>query len=201
MFLVGVVMALWFAGVAQASLVALGSYAYSSTSGGTGDNWGSPPFNGQWHWYANILNDDLVNSGQASLSGVASSNFQSGNVSYLNNGQLTDNDASYISQPGIANYNGYATTQSSVSSPSIVTYSLNTTLNPQGYDLTEIRTFASWFDSRAGQAYTVYVEQVDNPATWVSLGSFPWPPREVRDSLRSCIWAATRAWGRRLLPA
>ena len=50
-----------------------------------------------------------------------------------------------------------------------LTFTFNTSVNTNGYNLTAIRTFASWDDGRDGQAYTVQYATVSAPTTWVSL--------------------------------
>jgi hypothetical protein len=171
--IVGGAMALLMgAGMAHAALVTVVSESYSSTNGGTGDNWGIVPNNGQWHYQSLISNSDLINSGSGSLSGVSFTGLYGGgggDIAFLNNGQLTDNDAGYIGNDGGGQgFPGYVSVNDN--SPIVVTYTLNTTINTLGYDLTRIDTFGAWWDNRCSQKYTVSVEYVNNPGFFTQLG-------------------------------
>ena len=156
------------AGVSHAALSILSSDSYS------GDAWGAPPNNGQWHYRPLISSTDLINNSQSTLTSVAytgSFGGGGGNISYLNNGQLTDNDAGYIASGATGSgsgYPGYVSVNNN--SPVVVTYKLNTVAAPLGFDLTKIETFASWFDNRSSQEYTVAVEYVGTPGTYTQLG-------------------------------
>jgi MYXO-CTERM domain-containing protein len=55
------------------------------------------------------------------------------------------------------------------------TFTLNTTLNPLGYDITSIATIAAWMVPRADQSYTVQYTTVGN-AVPQTLGAFSYPP-------------------------
>jgi lysophospholipase L1-like esterase len=60
---------------------------------------------------------------------------------------------------------------------SVTTFTLDTSINTNGYDITEIRTMAGMpiadnGDERAHQAYVVLWASVDAPARWQSLGDF-----------------------------
>lgn len=165
MMAVGLMALLVGVGMARASLVTAVSESYS------GEPWGSPPAAGQWHYYSLISNTDLINAGSSSLAGVSHTGSYGGgggNVAYLNNGQLTDNDANYIGKAGVPDYGGYVSVNDG--SPIVITYTLNTTINALGYDLTTIDTFGAWFDNRCSQEYTVSVEYVNNPGVFTQLG-------------------------------
>ena len=52
-----------------------------------------------------------------------------------------------------------------------VTYNLNLTDSPRGYDITEIRLFSGWSDGRAGQSYSISYSLAGTPATFINLGT------------------------------
>lgn len=54
---------------------------------------------------------------------------------------------------------------------SAVTYNLNLTDSPLGYDITEIRLFSGWSDGRAGQSYTISYSLAAAPSTFFDLGT------------------------------
>jgi len=54
---------------------------------------------------------------------------------------------------------------------STLTYNLNLTAAPRGYDITEIRLFSGWSDGRAGQSYRISYSLAETPATFVDVGT------------------------------
>jgi len=53
----------------------------------------------------------------------------------------------------------------------MVTYNLNLTAAPRGYDITEIRLFSGWDGGRAGQSYRISYSLAGTPATFIDMGT------------------------------
>ncbi len=53
-----------------------------------------------------------------------------------------------------------------------LTYTLDTSVNTLGYNLTQIDTYSGWDAGRDGQRYTVQYSQVFDPLTFITIGSF-----------------------------
>ena len=53
-----------------------------------------------------------------------------------------------------------------------VTYYLKTSVNLNGYSITNISTFAGWPDNRASQQYEVFLAFTTAPGTFISYGSY-----------------------------
>lgn len=54
-----------------------------------------------------------------------------------------------------------------------VTFNFNTTLSPQGYNISSISTFASWDSGRDGQEYTISYSLVGSPTTFNNVYTLP----------------------------
>jgi autotransporter-associated beta strand protein len=63
-------------------------------------------------------------------------------------------------------------------SPIVMTYALDTTSNPAGYDIKEIRMFTGAYAGRAGQSYDVLYSLVGDTETFILLGTVLTPPTE-----------------------
>ena len=118
-----------------------------------------------------ILATDLINAGQATLLSAGwdkTPNFQIGSV----------NDG--LGHPADSAAGTYlpATYGSGNKLPFTYTATLNTTVNPLGYNITTIRTFAGWNQngsSLANQKYELQVHTVGS-ASFTSLGIFQYSP-------------------------
>ena len=67
--------------------------------------------------------------------------------------------------------------------PFVYTFTLDTTVNTRGYDISEIRTFAGWNENGSAlgdQKYTLYVRMTGTSA-FVSLGTFTYAPFNSSD--------------------
>ena len=135
-----------FIGLTQSSLSAIvQSSQYSEV------NWSSTLS----LWSASLSSDDLINSGQSSLS-----SYDAPEGSYgLGKGGMNDGSSTEAS----ADNTYYASTL--VPFPVVATYNLNTSLSPLGYNITSIESFMGWHehtDHQANQTYTVEVSTVDS---------------------------------------
>src|SRR4029078_8576302 len=52
------------------------------------------------------------------------------------------------------------------------TYPFDSSVNTLGYDVSQIQTIAGWSANRAGQNYQLAYSTVDDPGTFISLGTF-----------------------------
>ncbi|MBI4326691.1 MAG: immunoglobulin domain-containing protein, partial [Chloroflexi bacterium] len=130
----------------------------------------------QQKYASQVSATDVINNGQNTLSSVSVSGytpFTEGGSSaadpgspdfVLNDGAHGDNTGGAQSMSGNAAFDLDGTFS--------VTYHLNTTLNPLGYNLTTIDTFTAHADNRASQKYTVSVSYVGGGGNFVSLGTF-----------------------------
>lgn len=111
-----------------------------------------------------ISTTDLL---QTSLSSATRSGSGDAYFYREDSGYNVDLSRLYDGQFGTAGtYSNYTVMPNNVT----LTFTFNTSVNTNGYNLTGIRTFASWDDGRDGQAYTVQYATVSAPTTWVSLG-------------------------------
>lgn len=111
-----------------------------------------------------VLNNDLLQTNLLSTTSAGSiGSFGSGTLAALTNGVLGTAGAVFQAQnvaPG---------------SGSTITFTLDTSVNPQGYDIASILTTASWDTGRDGQQYTVSYATVANPGIFnnlISIASF-----------------------------
>ena len=118
---------------------------------------------------ADVSASDLVNNGQTSLTSFASSVapvFGPGGQNDGQYGQANENTAAAWYQPP-------------ASLPASLTFKLNVTAHPAGYEISAIRTFAGWKDggtqTYANQKYTVEYRPVGS-ANWVLLRSVDYSP-------------------------
>jgi hypothetical protein len=117
---------------------------------------------------ADVRNDDLVNSGQVSLTSFTSSvqpTFGAG-------GQ---NDGTY----GLANVSAAAYYHAGASLPATLTFTLNTAAHPEGYRISAIHTFAGWkaggTQTHANQKYLVEYLPVGG-SDWLLLKNVDYSP-------------------------
>ncbi|MEX2216061.1 MAG: DUF642 domain-containing protein [Phycisphaeraceae bacterium] len=108
-----------------------------------------------------ISSTDLVNTGQATLTSATIGTPPGFGFPGINNGLggTNVNDSTFIRK---------------VDTPVSVTFDLNTALNPNGYSLTQLATFAGWTGvniTQANQKYEVLVSRVGD-TSFSSLGTF-----------------------------
>lgn len=84
------------------------------------------------------------------------------NADAVHNGTLLNKSGGADTADDGATFRGYGDGSS-------LTFLLNTTAHPAGYDLTQIATFAGHSDDRSGQKYKVSIALVSNPNTFVPL--------------------------------
>ena len=84
------------------------------------------------------------------------------NADALRNGTTLNGSGGTDTQNDGKTYRGYGAGDT-------VTFRLDTSRHPAGYDLTKIATFAGHSDSRASQSYSVSVAFVSDPAKFVLL--------------------------------
>jgi len=107
---------------------------------------------------------DLVNAGQLTLSGTATAGFSgAGSPTVLNDGTL--GAPNNIPDTAIDNTDGSYT----------LTFTLSTAFDPDGYDITEIKTVAGYPTARVSQTYELFYSTIYNPS-FVSLGTFFFRP-------------------------
>ncbi len=120
---------------------------------------------------ADIRDDDLINAGQPSLVSVIWDKPPAFQFGTLNDGRgHTTSTAAGMGFP--------ATSANGIQLPYTCTFTLNTTVNTLGYNISAIRTFAGWNQngsSLANQRIEVQVSTVRNP-TFKSLGIFQFTP-------------------------
>ena len=121
---------------------------------------------------------DLVNSGQTTLSSAVRSHadlFDAGTtVSRANNGAVLT-----ATTGGEGDYYPLTMFGEGVRLPVTYTFMLNTTsINAQGYDITQIDSFAGWNENNltlANQKFTVEVSKVGS-TDWLSVGTYTYKP-------------------------
>ena len=158
---------------AALSLAALGSLCLASpgwaTLVETDANSGSGGT--QSTYDAQISSTDLINAGQPTLSSVAATATPTFPLSGLNNGSATTDTTTltYWGNP-----------PASVD----VTFTLNTSTNTRGYDLTGVTKFNGWGDSTSrygNQKFNVLISTVDTPTTFNLLKSVTYTPFATSD--------------------
>jgi hypothetical protein len=139
---------------------------------------------------------DLVNQGQATLSSATRSHVplhgQAGdfggqdpnntglNVPYANDGQI----GNFSTEPWGKNVEFYPSTQFAGSGtpanellPVTYTFALNTTLNPNGYDISGLTSTCGYLWNKDWCANQVFqVEITKDGSTWLNLGSYTYKP-------------------------
>ena len=127
----------------------------------------------QQAYASTVLNNDLINEGQATLSSVSVTGYSpfSDAASVDAPDYILNNGAHGGDTQGQDTFAGKAAADF-VDGAFTVTYGLNTVSNPLGYDLTSIQTYTAHYDARAGQQFEVLVDYASPGENWVSLGSF-----------------------------
>ena len=116
-------------------------------------------------WW-NPSNSDLVNAGSGALAGMTT-DFQQGTPDFLSfpDPALINGTADAVDSDAVFDDDGFT-----------LTFALDTSATPQGYDITGTDTYAagpsSGSDSRGDQHYTLLVEYVDDPGNFILLGTF-----------------------------
>lgn len=129
----------------------------------------------------NILATDVIRNGSTSLSNVTTTGSVStygGNVAPFNNfDHLTDGGASTKINSDDISKNTYFDGTSLGTNPTI-TFTFNTTANPDGFTLTSINTISGWADSPrfSNQRYTVSLAWVGAPSTFSVLRDVTYSP-------------------------
>ncbi len=142
--------------LAAASLALPSFAAPIQTNYGTGD--GSTP--GGAMPTSNLLSTNLLS---ASRSGTGDAYFYREDSGYtVDLGRLYDGQ---FGTPG--GNQAYTVMPNAVS----LTFNLNLTTRPGGYDIASIRTYAGWDDGRDGQAYTVQYSTAANPGQFTTLAT------------------------------
>lgn len=108
------------------------------------------------------LSDDLVNAGSPALAKVLFDDFtpfQKCNAAALNDGTV-----------GMPSSQGSVTFD--LDGNWTVTFVLDISKSPNGYDIGEIRTIAGWPPNRACQKFELFVSKVSAPDKFTSMGVF-----------------------------
>jgi len=120
---------------------------------------------------------DLINSGQATL---ASGERSHGDLFDSSTASLQSNDGAIVTIDtiGAGAYHPLTMFGAEVRLPVTYTFMLNTTTNTQGYDITQIDSFAGWNENNytlANQVFSVEVSKVGS-STWLSVGTYTYKP-------------------------
>jgi len=113
-----------------------------------------------------VSSQDLINNGQTSLSSSATT------------ATVSNYPASNLNSGGYSNSNNTYYQTSAGHFPATATYYLDLTYYPNGYDITQISTFAGWSNGlqlRANQLYSVYVSYIDSDE-FVEVASVSYEP-------------------------
>ena len=108
----------------------------------------------------NVVSNDLF---ETSVVAVTGGDGFSQPEAWMRNGLFTDGNQLY---------------QKNSNNPLAVTYSMNLTTNPLGYDIKEIRMFSNPYLQRSGQSYDILYSLVGAPDTFIYLGSVNTPEGE-----------------------
>lgn len=115
---------------------------------------------------ADLRTDSLIGSGQPTYLSTANERCSNGgggsSADALRNGTTRNGSGGPDTQNDGKTYRGYGTGDT-------VTFRLNTSAHPAGYDLTRIATYAGHGDSRASQHYAISVAFVSDPAKFAVL--------------------------------
>jgi hypothetical protein len=115
-----------------------------------------------------IVNSDLINAGRPTLASVVTTATPSFALAGLNDGVATvgnNNTLTYWSAPPAGGVD--------------VTFTLNTSTNTAGYDITKIAKFNGWGDSTSrygNQVFSVSYSKVATPATFVLIKDVSYTP-------------------------
>jgi len=127
---------------------------------------------------AQIVNNDLINTGQSTLSTVTTNDTPTFPLSGINNGTAVVGNNSTLTYWG----------NTGAPVPKVIDFTLDTTVNTLGYDLTQITKFDGWNDSRgryANQIFTVDYSTVAAPATFLSMASVSYLPYAAGDGAQA----------------
>jgi alpha-L-rhamnosidase len=115
---------------------------------------------------ADLASKSLVALGQATCVSAVDSNDSgrsgSSNPDAIRNGTTLNGSGGPDTMNDGKTYRGYG-------SGSSLIFTLNTSLNPSGYDIDKIMTFAGHPDARASQSYAVSVSKVEAPQKFTTL--------------------------------
>lgn len=156
------------AAAAAAVLLGLGSAASAAVVGNTTGEFSATGSDTEFDPQASAV--DLIDTDQPTLTSTAvAPPPENGCCGYTLEGM---HDGSAAANANRAFWNG-------VTSPRVVTYTLNTALNPLGYDITQITNIQGHSNARgvyANQEWSVSYSTVNDPATFVPLTSVDYQP-------------------------
>lgn len=119
-----------------------------------------------------VSNTDLLQSNLGSAAITAGSGFSffgSNSLSTLTDGNF-----------GVTGTSNSSVTSVSFQPATAVTFNLDLTASPAGYDLSQIRTYTGWDTGRDGQAYSLAYSTASAPATFLALATVgPFDPASV----------------------
>lgn len=121
-----------------------------------------------------VSGTDLVNAGQSTLANVTAvspTTYGGQNLSYANNG-ATDYSGSTGNTNGSFGFNNNGT----------LTFTLNTTLNPAGYEVNSIDVLSGFDGRRTSHNYKVEFAYVSDPGTFISVGQVGGPDAATRNN-------------------
>ena len=127
------------------------------------------------------LEADVVKNGLVAVASVTEEHvaLDGGNADALRNGTTRNGSGGDETLNDGSTFRAY-------DKASVLTYQLDTAKNPRGYDLAKILTFAGHGDGRAGQAYTVLVAFVADPAVFTKLATVALPCAGGASEVRLC---------------
>jgi hypothetical protein len=135
------------------------------------------------NWTIDTNNDLIVNSVIGGNATAGSGNFGLGN-SFGDPTILSDGSIGYLNYwPGIGGSPSVVSCGPGGSAGTSMTYTLDTSSAPNGYDLTNITVYGGWGDGgRNEQKYQILYSTVSSPSTFNSLGTFDYNPTDPSGS-------------------
>ena len=118
---------------------------------------------------------DLINAGAATLAAVTHSGYTAYNNSGSFSSTATLNDGSSGTAYSAVGSAALATGAFDLDGVWTSTYTLNTSVNPNGYDLTSIQTISGWPGPRRNQRFELLISTVGNPV-YTSYGTYSYLP-------------------------
>lgn len=113
-----------------------------------------------------LLQTSLASASRTGASGSGNTYFYREDSGYtVDISRLYDGDFGTFGSSGLGGDGHYTVMPNNVT----ITFTFDLTTNTAGYDLSAIRTFASWDDGRDGQSYQVQYSTASAPSTFNSL--------------------------------
>jgi lysophospholipase L1-like esterase len=121
-------------------------------------------------------NLDLINSGSTTLGSASHSGYSAFTLGGYTSSAANLNDGSSGSAYSVVGNPAESTVAFDLDGAWTSTFTLNTSVNVNGYDLASIQTISGWPGGRRNQQFELLISTVSSPGTFTSYGTYSYSP-------------------------